>query len=67
MTYWLDLFTGTTWEEFRKAGANVTGFRERNWKRSEKVRPGDIFLCYLKPDFIDDIAEIYDPADEYDA
>ncbi len=26
-TYWLDLFTGTTWEEFKKHGANVSGFR----------------------------------------
>jgi hypothetical protein len=25
------------------------------------------FLCHLKPDFIDDIAEMYDPAEEYDA
>ncbi|MFN8582513.1 MAG: hypothetical protein U0163_16255 [Gemmatimonadaceae bacterium] len=27
MNYWLDLFTGTTWNEFRKAGASVSGFR----------------------------------------
>jgi len=26
-THWLDLFTGTTWEEFKKHGANVSGFR----------------------------------------
>jgi len=24
MTYWLDLFTSTTWDEFRKAGANIS-------------------------------------------
>jgi hypothetical protein len=47
MTYWLDLFTGTTWEEFQKAGANVTGFREHNWTRSRNVKVGDVFLCYL--------------------
>ncbi len=47
MTYWLDLFTGTTWDEFRRAGANLTGFRERQRKRSENVKPGDILLCYL--------------------
>ena len=29
MEYWIDLFTGTTWEEFRKAGAKVSGFRDR--------------------------------------
>ena len=47
MTYWLDLFTGTTWEEFQKAGANVTGFREKNRVRAKKIRPSDTFLCYL--------------------
>ncbi|QDU18475.1 EVE domain-containing protein [Urbifossiella limnaea] len=47
MTYWLDLFTGTTWEEFRKAGAKVTGFREHQWARAQAIEPGDVFLCYL--------------------
>ena len=47
MNYWLDLFTGTTWQEFQKAGANVTGFRDHNWTRSRNVKPGDVFLCYL--------------------
>lgn len=47
MNYWLDLFTGTTWEEFQKAGANVSGFREHNRKRASKIKPGDIFLCYM--------------------
>jgi len=47
MNYWLDLFTGTTWDEFQKAGANISGFREHNWKRSQGIKPGDIFLCYM--------------------
>ena len=47
MKYWLDLFTGTTWKEFQKAGADVTGFREHNWKRAQGIKPGDIFLCYM--------------------
>ena len=47
MTYWLDLFTGTTWGEFRKAGATITGFRESTRKRARHVKPGDVFLCYL--------------------
>ncbi len=45
--YWLDLFTGKTWEEFLKQGATVSGFRERREKTCEKVNPGDYFLCYL--------------------
>ena len=47
MNYWLDLFTGITWEEFQKAGGSVTGFREKNRARATPIRPGDIFLCYL--------------------
>src|SRR2546422_11198160 len=46
-TYWLNLFTGTTWAEFQKAGSNISGFREHNWTRAQKIKPGDIFLCYL--------------------
>ncbi|MBI5684095.1 MAG: hypothetical protein HZC54_03350 [Verrucomicrobia bacterium] len=47
MNYWLDLFTGTTWKEFRQAGASISGFRPRMRKAAAKVQPGDIFLCYL--------------------
>lgn len=47
MTYWLNLFTGTTWAEFQKAGSGLTGFRENNWARAAKIKPGDMFLCYL--------------------
>ena len=45
--YWLDLFTGTTWQEFLAAGANVSGFRERRWRTVQRIKPGDYFLCYL--------------------
>jgi hypothetical protein len=47
MNYWLDLFTGTTWREFRDAGANISGFRGRQATLAKRVQPGDIFLCYL--------------------
>jgi hypothetical protein len=47
MNYWLDLFTGTTWREFRDAGANVSGFRPRQVKTAKRMKKGDIFLCYL--------------------
>ncbi len=47
MNYWLDLFSGTTWTEFRRAGATVSGFRHRMRNAAGKVNPGDIFLCYL--------------------
>ncbi len=47
MTYWLDLFTGTTWDEFRSAGSKISGFRESRWNTVQKIKVGDIFLCYL--------------------
>jgi len=46
-SYWLDLFTGTTWEEFLAAGGKVSGFRERRWKTVQQMKPGDYLLCYL--------------------
>ncbi|BET68222.1 hypothetical protein ASA1KI_31400 [Opitutales bacterium ASA1] len=47
INYWLDLFTGTTWGEFRKSGSTISGFRKRMRNAASKVRPGDILLCYL--------------------
>lgn len=47
MNFWLDLFTGTTWDEFRKAGSNISGFSQRRHRVIDKIKPGDIFLCYL--------------------
>jgi hypothetical protein len=40
--YWLDLFTGTTWEEFQSAGGEVSGFRERRWKQFNESNQGTI-------------------------
>jgi restriction system protein len=47
MNYWLDLFTVQTYEEFQKAGAKVSGFRDRQWNRCQRIQPGDKLLCYL--------------------
>jgi hypothetical protein len=47
LTYWLNLFTGVTWNEFRSAGSHVSGFRETRWKTVQKIKKGDVFLCYL--------------------
>src|SRR5215217_7660838 len=46
-TYWLDLFTATTWQEFLAAGGEVSGFRENSWSTVKQMRPGDYLLCYL--------------------
>jgi hypothetical protein len=47
MNYWLDLFTGTTWDEFRKSGASTSGFSGRMRKNVERIAVGDVLLCYL--------------------
>lgn len=47
MTYWLDLFTGQTWEEFLDYGATVSGFRKRMRNAVNRIKPGDVLLCYL--------------------
>jgi len=47
MNYWLGLFTGTTWREFREAGGNVSGSRRTQAHQAKHVKKGDIFLCYL--------------------
>jgi hypothetical protein len=45
--YWLDLFFGTSWQEFLDAGAEVSGFNERCWETLQQIKPGDYLLCYL--------------------
>lgn len=45
--YWLDLFTGKTWEEFFKNDANVSGFKERRRNIAKRIHPGDYLICYL--------------------
>jgi len=47
MKYWLDLFTGTTWQEFRAAGAAVSGFSAKRRNLAQSVEKNDILLCYL--------------------
>ena len=48
MKYHLDLFTPETWQAFTAAGATCTGFRMRQRRLAqERVKPGDVFLCYM--------------------
>ncbi|MGY1692344.1 EVE domain-containing protein [Geodermatophilus sp. SYSU D01105] len=46
-TYWLDLFTVETWQEFRDHGASVSGFSEARMTTVRRMKPGDYLLCYL--------------------
>lgn len=45
--YWLDLFSGETWDEFLAHGCTVSGFRASQKKTAEKIKPGDRLLCYV--------------------
>ena len=47
MAYWLDLFTGTTWRQFREAGARVSGFSHARRGVVARIKSGDILLCYM--------------------
>jgi hypothetical protein len=46
-TYWVQVFTLKTWQEFLAAGGKVTGFRSARWWRIQQLKPGDFLLCYL--------------------
>lgn len=46
-TYWLDLFSPATWQEFLDAGSEVSGFRQHRWGTVRQIKPGDYLLCYL--------------------
>jgi len=45
--YWLDLFTPRTWEEARQRNFQVTGFRLQRWPVVSRIKPGDLFVCYV--------------------
>lgn len=45
--YWLDLFTWKSWNEFLKAGGEISGFNQSRWSTVKKIKPGDILICYL--------------------
>ena len=48
MAYILNLFTPETWASFQRYGAKTSGFRHRQRRVArERIKPGDIFLCYL--------------------
>lgn len=45
--YWLDLFTGVTWQQFLDAGGETSGFRASRKGYVRQIKTGDYFLCYL--------------------
>src|ERR1035437_7984807 len=48
MAYFYDLFSPENLLAFRKQGGTVSGFRERQLAAArDRIKPGDILLCYL--------------------
>lgn len=47
MSFWTDLFTPETYEAFSRSDRTVSGFRETQRGMADRVRPGDIFVCYM--------------------
>lgn len=45
--YWLDLFTGSTWQDFLRHGGEVSGFRKTRWPSVQRLKVGDYLLAYL--------------------
>lgn len=45
--YWNDVFTVETWNEALAHGLTTTGFRKTRLKIAERVRVGDVLICYL--------------------
>lgn len=45
--YWVDLFTGKTWDEFEAAGGRTSGFRASRAKSVRRLKKGDWLLCYV--------------------
>ena len=79
MAYLLDLFTPDTWRAFREKGGEISGFQQRQRRLAERVRQGDIFLCYLtrlsrwcgvleiQSEVYDDDSPLFDDPDPYTA
>lgn len=47
MKYYIDLFSPETARAFRESDQTVSGFRIRQEKQANRIKPGDRFLCYM--------------------
>lgn len=47
MTHYLDLFSPATYEGFSRSSRTVSGFQTRHRSVATKVKPGDVFVCYM--------------------
>jgi EVE domain len=47
-SYWLDVFSDETWDQFREHGANVSGFPIARVATTRRMKQGDYLMCYVK-------------------
>jgi len=47
MAYFIDLFSPETYGAFRSSSRDVSGFRLRQKSIAERIKVGDIFVCYM--------------------
>lgn len=47
MAYFLDLFSPETYEAFGRSDRSVSGFRMRQRNVAGRIKPGDMFVCYM--------------------
>jgi hypothetical protein len=47
VTYYLDLFSPETHATFSSSNRTVSGFRVRHRKAADRIKRGDVFVCYL--------------------
>jgi hypothetical protein len=47
MAYFIDLFSPETYEAFARSPRDISGFRLRHKNMAARIKPGDVFVCYL--------------------
>ena len=47
MAYYIDLFSPETYMAFAQSQRDISGFRLRHKNLASRVKPGDVFVCYL--------------------
>jgi len=47
MAYFIDLFSPETYEAFARSGRDISGFRLRHKGMADRIKSGDVFICYL--------------------
>jgi len=47
MACYIDLFSPETYDAFARSPRDISGFRLRHKNAADKIKPGDLFVCYL--------------------